>query len=154
WRARVNRLEEEKRQVLNETRRAAEKEIEQVRAELNELRKRMQDATPEAELRAEKNRLDELAQIVEPGTGPPLAAPTSASEPLAVGERVWIPSLNQRGEVVALGNHDVDVKLGNVRMKLRLAQVEKVQRTDQPKPVEGRAVRVTTGAAEVAAEIH
>ena len=44
--------------------------------------------------------------------------------PLQTGDRVWVPSLQASGEVVAVGSHDVEVKIGGFRMKLGQSRVE------------------------------
>ncbi|TMC58325.1 MAG: hypothetical protein E6J26_05155 [Chloroflexi bacterium] len=153
-RNRLNRAEEERGKILNEARRTAEQEIEQVRAELNETRKRLQAAAREAELAEERARLDALkakvAPIVETTRR---VVSTAASERLAVGDRVWIPALNQRGEVVGADGEQVEVQVGNVRMKLRAVQVEKIAGA-QPTPSTPSRVRVTSTGADVPSEIH
>ncbi len=152
-RNRFNRVEEERAKILNDARRSAEQEIEQVRAELNETRKRLQAAARDAELAEERARLDQLKARVEPIETIRRSISTTAQEPLGIGDRVWIPTLNQRGEVVSADGEQVEVQVGNVRMRMRAVQVERVG-GKLVSPVQASNVRVTSTGAEVPAEIH
>src|SRR5207244_7347538 len=101
-RNRLNRAEEERGKILNEARRTAEQEIEQVRAELNETRKRLQAAAREAELGEERARLDALKARVEPLVETPRRGlSTVSAEPVAAGERVSPPAPHQPAAAVA-----------------------------------------------------
>jgi DNA mismatch repair protein MutS2 len=127
WRERLKQFEEEKHELINKLRRDAEQEMELVRAELTEVRKRLHHARIAADFTAEQRKLDELAQHVEPLME--AQTPTARREPetFTVGESVWIASLNQRGEILALSPHEAEAQVGSVRMKLRLAQLEKYE---------------------------
>jgi len=154
-RERVRRIEDERRQVLNDARHAAAREIEQVRAELAETRKRLQDAAAESQLRAARARLDTLASQVEPEEAAPAPPSEHARAALAAGDRVWIPTLKQRGEVIALNGAEAEVRVGSLRLKLRAVQLEKVAPSAESKPVlERSAVRASAPAPDVASEIH
>jgi DNA mismatch repair protein MutS2 len=152
-RERLNRVEAERMEILNSARREAEREIEQVRAELDEMRKRMRSLNVEPELKAERARLDELTQTVEPLAPAPRVPVRHSRETIGIGDRVWIPSLNQRGEVVGLNNDEAEVQLGNMRLKLRAVQLEK--ETKETKPVvSGRDVQVSSVGDYVPSELH
>jgi DNA mismatch repair protein MutS2 len=152
-RERLNRVEAERMEILNTARREAEREIEQVRAELDEMRKRMRSLNVEPELKAERARLDELTQTVEPIAPAPRAPVRHGRETIAVGDRVWIPSLNQRGEVVGLNSDEAEVQLGNMRLKLRAVQLEKETREAKP-VVSARDVQISNSADYVPSELH
>ncbi len=153
-RERLHRAEEEKRLLLNEARRTAEQEIEQVRAELAQVRRRLQAAAREAELAEAKNKLDELAKQVEPIQAAPVIATRRSTEPLSVGDPVWIPSLSQRGEVIALNDAEAEVQVGNLRLRLRTVQLEKETRAEAASRVRERGVRLVGGTEEMPSEIH
>ncbi len=153
-RERMRKIEDERRQVLNEAKHTAAQEIEQVRAELAETRKRLQDAAAEPQFRAERARLDALTARTEPLEPAARPGPVRGRAPLAVGDRVWIPTLNQRGEIVALNGADAEVQVGNLRMKMRAVQLEKAAAPAESKPaVERNAVRVSAPS-DVPSELH
>lgn len=154
-RERLRRIEDERRQVLNDARRMAAQEIEQVRTELTETRKRLQDAAAESQLRAARTRLDTLAGQIEPDEEPsPLPGPARARAPVVPGDKVWIPTLKQRGEVVALNGADAEVQVGSLRLKLRAVQLEKAAPAESKPVVERSAVRTSAPMPDVASEIH
>jgi DNA mismatch repair protein MutS2 len=153
-RGRLSQIEEERRQAVNAARREAEQGIEQVRTELAEVRGRIRSAAAEAELQNEKRRLDELSAQVEPLEPPARSSAQRTAGTLAVGDKVWVPSLNQRGRVIALNNSEAEVQVGNLRLKLRAVQLEKDARSETQPPPAQTTVRVTSPTPDVASEIH
>jgi DNA mismatch repair protein MutS2 len=127
WRERLKHFEAEKRELINQIRHAAEQEMELVRAELTEVRKRLHHARITADLAEEQHKLDELTQHVAPISATPTAAVRHTSEKFEVGETVWIASLSQRGELLALNPNEAEVQVGSVRMKLRVVQLGKYE---------------------------
>jgi DNA mismatch repair protein MutS2 len=153
-RERLGRVEAERRDILNATRREAEQEIEQVRAELAGMRGRVRSATLENDIRAEKERLDELTERAAPLAPAPRSPARQPAGTLAIGDRVWIPSLSQRGEVVALNGDEAEVQVGNLRLKVRAVQLEREAHGEAKPVVNPSGVRFSGGDAHVPSEIH
>ncbi|HIQ05255.1 MAG TPA: endonuclease MutS2, partial [Anaerolineae bacterium] len=141
-RYRLSKIEEARRQVLNEAREQARAELEEVRSELRRIRKRLAAGMvaggpslhtgwlKEAEqaLEAQQRKLAPVAEDVIP-------EPAVEEGPLGVGDQVWIPSLQTGGEVTEVSeNGEVEVRVGAFRLKLPVSRVELRQRAavDQP----------------------
>jgi DNA mismatch repair protein MutS2 len=125
-------FDEERARILNEARTQARREVEQVQSELARIRAQAQrrGLTEErlAELRERTRKLEERAapvaarvrRVNEP-------AEAALSGPLALGDTVYVPSMDQRGELVALpnGRGEVEVQVG--ALKLRVGEGEVVR---------------------------
>ena len=152
--SRLAQIAEERRQAVNAARRAAEAEIETVRAELAAVRTRLRSAAAEADFKEEKERLDGLSGQLEPLPAPVRSSAQRVAGALMVGDRVWVPSLGQRGRVIALNNSEAEVQVGNLRLKLRAVQLEKEAGAEAAERPAQNAVRITSPAPDVASEIH
>jgi DNA mismatch repair protein MutS2 len=142
-RYRLAKVEEARREVLSEARAQAEAELEAIRQEIGQMRASIAGLGAEGTTGAERTRhqawLAEAEAILaersrETRPLPPLKAPepVAVEGPLQIGDKVWVPSLQTSGEVVHVGQHDVDVKVGSFRLKLGQAKVELRERQDQP----------------------
>ncbi|MCB0157386.1 MAG: hypothetical protein KDD83_04590, partial [Caldilineaceae bacterium] len=125
-------IEEARRDVIADARALMEQELEGLRGELREMRRRLGptgtlaggDTHSEFLARAEKelNRRQQATEQVNRDVVMPGAADEQIDGPIEVGDRVWVPSLQASGEVLA-ANYDsgeADVQLGNFRLKLPL----------------------------------
>ncbi|HXK34312.1 MAG TPA: endonuclease MutS2 [Dehalococcoidia bacterium] len=132
-------LEQARRQVDEEVRRArtliAETEKEVERQRLAAAQKKLQEASEEAKRLAERfeqrkrprrERRPRRAETVPAGPPP---------EEIEAGDLVWLRGMDRWGEAVGPPDDrgEVEVRLGPLRSRIRLAQVEKVQR---PSPSE------------------
>ncbi len=141
-------IEEARREVIADTRERMQGELDGLRDELKEMRRRLAQEGPfrtgnahadflaqaDQEL-ARRQRANEAVdrEVVLPGQDE--AAPDG---PIEVGDRVWVASLQASGEVLSINaqTEDADVQLGNFRLKLPLKRLDlrqKAQR-DQPAP--------------------
>ena len=138
---RLSKVEETRREVLSDTRQAAEAELTAIREEIERVRGELALAPRE---RGQAGRSlheqwlaeahDVLAQRSAQFQAPPrmeTPQPIVIDGPLQPGDRVWVPSLQASGEVVAIGPHDVEVKVGGFRIKLGQSRVELQQRGEQ-----------------------
>ncbi len=131
-RYRLARIEEARREVINEARAIAQAELEEARAELAQLRRRFAmvqaaGSSPErflAEAEAElQRRAQQVALLQE------LAAPERQQAPaglLQVGDVVWVPSLHSTGRIIELdvSGEMAEVQIGAFRMRLPTARLE------------------------------
>lgn len=139
---RLAKAEEARREVLAEARQQAEAELEQVRQELEQLRGQMAGvprekgktgrSVHEQWLSEAQDRLAERAERIKAPPAMEAPQPVVIDGPLQAGDRVWVPSLQASGEVVGVGDSDVEVKVGGFRVKLGLGRVELQQRGEQP----------------------
>ncbi len=138
---RLSKVEEARREVLAETRQAAEAELAAVREEIERVRGQLALASRERGQPAKSlheqwlaEAQDVLAQRsarIQPPPRMETPQPIVIDGPLQPGDRVWVASLQASGEVVAVGPQDVEVKVGGFRMKLGQSRVELQQRGEQ-----------------------
>ncbi len=165
-RYRLAQIEEARREVLNEARAQAQAELDEMEAELDRLRRQLagfgasshaggpsthQQMLAEAQqVVAQRRKAAELAAA----TVEAQAAPSQPPMPLAVGDTVWIPSLQATGQIVGLDlpGQDSEVQIGSFRMRLPLSRLErrdvsqaapvgisKPKRLPTPEPASGAA---------------
>lgn len=119
-------------EILRQAREQARAELEATRAELNRLKREWRESAPgrETAKRAEQD-LEALesaaASQLAPPPEPRRPQPRAANERLRVGDRVYVPGLNQYGEVLGVGSELV-VQVGSFRTNLRPDQVEVQER--------------------------
>ncbi|MCE7984550.1 MAG: endonuclease MutS2 [Caldilinea sp. CFX5] len=146
------KIEEARRAVIAETRQIMTTELEQVRGEIEQLRRQMaRGAVPGAGTHDEflARAAKELARrnpsdqeinrdVIIPGEGQ-----DRLTGPIEVGDRVWVASLQASGEVRAINERmgDADVQLGNFRLKLPLKRLELRQKAAPATTVEAAGVR-------------
>lgn len=146
------KIEEARRAVIVETRQIMTTELEQVRSEIEQLRRQMaRGVVPGAATHDEflARAAKELARrnpsdqeinrdVIIPGEGQ-----DRLSGPIEVGDRVWVASLQASGEVRAINERmgDADVQLGNFRLKLPLKRLELRQKAAPAATVEASGVR-------------
>ncbi len=142
-RYRLGKIEEARREVLSEARTQAEAELEGLRAEITGLRERLTSLGTSLPARAGQTLHDawlaEAEQIMAQRAAqarplPAASAPTPVilDGPLQEGDKVWVPSLQASGEIVAISAREVEVKVGGFRLKLAPGRVELRQRGEQP----------------------
>ncbi len=141
-RYRLGKIEEARREVLAETRAQAEAELAALRDEVGRLRSQLAAATASASARPGQSLheawLAEAEEVLSRRAAQARPVPAAAAPspivldgPLQPGDKVWIPSLQASGEVVAVGSREVEVKVGGFRLKLAPNRVELRQRGEQ-----------------------
>ena len=119
-------------ELLRHTREQARAELEAARAELNRLKREWREipATRETAKRAEQDldALHDALKASEPAPEPRRSEPARPTERMRVGDQVYLPSLNQYGQIVAMGS-DLVVQVGAFRMNVKPEQVELQART-------------------------
>ena len=135
--------EEERMRILNEAREQVRRELEQARAELGRVRAQLRRHGPGeeqlAELRASINRLEERSAPVAPKRGIVRRQPHEGAEggAPAVGDSVYVRSMDAHGELLATANAsgNVEVRLGALKVRLPADNVARVSnrqaRTEQ-----------------------
>jgi len=128
---RLEKIEEERHQILEKARQEQEKEIAALRAELDALRRELQRARqPLDALKPLQERLEELQSETEKPVVRTLIEP---SRPLRLGDKVRLRSLQMDGVITALGQSEIEVQMGNLRLR---ARPEEIERPGSPPPAE------------------
>ncbi len=123
---RLERIEDERRAVLEEARAEAARQVEELRAELEAARRALAGTRQPLEvLQPIEEQIEELEDIVlEPVVRkPPVIQETEAVRPIRLGDRVRLRSLDTQGVVSALSEEEVEVQVGSLRVRTRLAEV-------------------------------
>jgi len=123
--ARMEEIEEERQTVLNKARAEAEREVAELRAEMDEIRRALTRARqPLEELKPLTEKVEELESEVQ--------APVEArqvqktpSRPLQPGDKVKVRTLKMDGIITSLGQEDAEVQVGNLRVRARLADLQR-----------------------------
>lgn len=124
----LQETERQRGEILRRTREEAAAELEAARAELKRLTLEWRsgalnrDAVERAE--SELDALEEATDALRP---PPVELErktASRAENFIIGDEVYVPGLNQTGQVVGVGAEGVDVQIGSFRMHLEKDRVE------------------------------
>ncbi len=133
---RLEKIEDERMQVLEKARAQAEEELQGVQDELRDVRRRLShtrqplDAIEEIEEKVEQLQDTVIAPVVRRA---PESAAGSAQRSIRLGDRVRLHSLNTQGVVTSLGEEEAEVSVGVLRIRARLAELQLLGE-DAPSP--------------------
>jgi len=127
---RLDRIEDERMAILERARTEAEVDVRELRRELDELRREMLRARQP--LDAVRSLQQQAESLEEAATRQPERQESDLPmrQPLKVGEKVRVRSLNMEGVVTALGEEEIEVQLGALRVRSRLGDIQR--RGDEP----------------------
>ena len=138
---RLAEIENERVQVLESARDEALRELEQVYEEISAIKAQAAESSPESSkkvLRKQADAIkDKLQQPVEK-----FAPVKQPRRPLRTGDRVHLRRLNTDGIVTAVGQDEIEVEIGKMRMKTDLRDVV---RTGQDDAAEKKEALITEG---------
>ncbi len=146
-RARLDRIEGERREILNAAREEARQELAALKEEIRKIRADLavaslqqrtkrgipKDEVPERPVAQAAERLAELERSVAP-LEPAVRPLPGISEPLCVGDVVWVEGLQASGEVIELDGDEAEVQVGRFRVKARLEELERRTVGGEPPP--------------------
>ncbi len=122
---RLEKIEDERQAVLEKTRAEQSQEVAALREELETLRKELLRARQPLEaLKPVQERMEELQEKLERPVERRVV-PAGAPRPLRLGDKVHLRSLKMDGVVTALGESDVEVQLGALRIRAKLGDVQR-----------------------------
>jgi DNA mismatch repair protein MutS2 len=146
-RVRLNSIEDERRVLLQEAREAAAREVENLRAEVRKLRARVVAAGGALdEVKAIESAVEvvrDMQETVVAPPPPPIPEP-QRKRPVQPGDAVRVRSLNSEAVVSAVMGGEADVQIGRMRMRVRLADLERVRvkkREEEPQADEKPVVQ-------------
>ena len=123
---RLERIEDERQAILEKARASQEEELNSLRAEMDELRRELTRAhQPLDALKPMQDRVESLLVEVEKPVERRVITESGGGRPLRLGDKIRIRSLKMEGVVSALGEDDVEVQLGNLRVRARLNDLER-----------------------------
>ncbi len=135
---RLENIEDERRKVLEQARSEAESEVYRLRTELEEVRRSLNRARqPLSALESVEDQVADLEEQVERPVErkPQLASRAVSRGPLRLGEKVRLRSLKMEGVVSSLGENDVEVQVGTLRVRARLGDLQRAGEEDlEPAP--------------------
>jgi DNA mismatch repair protein MutS2 len=148
-RTRLARIEEERREILNAAREEARQELASLKEEIRNIRAGLpvvslqrgvpKDEVFEQPLAQAAERLEELEPSVAP-LEPAVRPPPKISEPLSVGDIVWVEGLQASGEIIELDGDEAEVQVGRFRVKARLEELESREAGGEPPLARGGAL--------------
>jgi DNA mismatch repair protein MutS2 len=126
---RLEKVDDERRDILETARREAEQRVREVEAELREVRRELARARqPLDALREVEEKVAELEEQVET---PPVRA-AAADIPviqerraLRLGDKVRLRTLGTQGVISVLGEEEAEVAVGMLRVRARLSDLER-----------------------------
>lgn len=147
--ARLDAIETERRNLLQEARDEIKAELEDLQAELRRLRRRLQAAgQPLEALKEIEESAEELEAELETPVSNVIAPPVEGLEerPLRLGDPVWVYTLNAEGVITELSKTEAEVQIGRLRLRARLDDLTYRTRSERkagekptPRPAPERA---------------
>ncbi|MGE5378518.1 MAG: endonuclease MutS2 [Bacteroidota bacterium] len=122
---RLEKIEDERREVLAKARAEGELEVAVLRRNIDSLRSQLKKAKQPLDA---LNKIEEKAEAI----GEKVEAPVErkgnlfsvdSGQPLRLGEKVTVTTLNAEGVVTALGESDAEVQVGSLRVRARLVDL-------------------------------
>ena len=135
--ARLEKIEDERRTILEKARREAEERVAELESEMETLRRQLARARQPLEA---LKPLQEQVQTLSAGVQKPVireAVQESAPRPLKPGDKVRVRSINMEGVITAMGDSDFEVQVGNLRVRARQTDLA---RAGEPEPAPATAM--------------
>jgi DNA mismatch repair protein MutS2 len=126
-------IEDERLKILESARAEAQKEIEEIREEAKELRRKLQAASlstkaiKEIEVSAEE--ITEEIESKSPSTSSLKSVPSfdGKKRPIRLGDPVYLSTLNTEGTVMSLTSTEAEVQIGRMRLRAKLDDLQTIE---------------------------
>jgi DNA mismatch repair protein MutS2 len=132
---RIEEIEGERIDLLDQTRREAKQELDQLRKGLEDIRADLdQGQVPLEDVAALDRDADQIAQILSepvPKRQTDLPRPIP-SGPIHEGDPVYLRSLGKQGTVLSISGNDVEIQVGNIRVRARKSDLEHAAGSPEP----------------------
>jgi DNA mismatch repair protein MutS2 len=124
---RLEKIEDERLQVLDKAHRQAEEQVEAVEDELREVRRQL--ARTKQPLQVIEEVEEQVAELQEAVMAPverrtPEKIISPVRRAVRLGDKVRLHSLNTQGVVTSLGEEEAEVQVGVLRIRARLAELQ------------------------------
>ncbi len=139
--ARLDKIEDERRDVIAAARRHAEADLEEFRKELRRLRRDMQTAgMPLETLHAMQATADKLMEWTQaPLDDDAIEMPQDIDWIPKVGDTVWLDTLNAEGVISELDEKEAQVQVGSLRVRAKYKDMRKRNRSERRADKRGQA---------------
>jgi DNA mismatch repair protein MutS2 len=124
---RLETIESERRRILDQARAQAQKDLEALREEVGQLKVKLAQAMQSTEAVREVEAALEAAEekaAVPAAPGLPVKTPAGKMRAVRLGDTVKLRALNSIGVVTALTATEAEVKVGRIRVRAKLDEVE------------------------------
>ena len=122
---RLEKIEDERQAVLNRAQAEADHDLFDLHAELEDVRRQLARARQPVEaLKAVQEKVESMQEKVEQPVERK-STELTGPRPLKLGDKVRVRSLQMDGVVSALGESDVEVQLGNLRVRARIGDIQR-----------------------------
>jgi DNA mismatch repair protein MutS2 len=141
---RLEKIEDERMQVLEKARRQAEEHVLAVQDELREVRRQLARTKQPLQVIEEAEEIvEELQETVEAPVERRSAdkSISSVQRAIRLGDKVRLHSLNTQGVITSLGEEEAEVQVGVLRIRARLAELQLLD--DQPSQAPGHSALPT-----------
>jgi DNA mismatch repair protein MutS2 len=128
---RLEKIEDERREVLAKARAEGELEVAILKRNIDSLKSQLKKARqPLDALKTIAEKVEEIEEKVEAPVERKVVPSPGLGQPLRLGERVTVSTLNADGLITALGESDAEVQIGSLRVRARLADL--IRKTSEP----------------------
>ncbi len=137
---RLEEIEDERRRILEDAREQALGELQELQAEIKETRRALTrahqplDVLESIEEQTETLE-EEISEPVERQTPDTVQAESVLQRPVRLGDKVHLRTLNTQGVVTSLGEEEAEVRVGNLRVRTRLADLQPMSGRTASEPV-------------------
>ncbi len=132
---RLEQIEEERRTVLEMARQEAEGEVSELKKELDALRKKMTHSRqPLAEVEEIQHKVKDIEKKVSRPVERKSSKPSAERPLIQVGRKVKVRSLKMSGVITAVNGDDVEVQVGNLRVRVKAGELTTVLDESVPLP--------------------
>lgn len=143
-RARLEAIEQERREVLAQSRLEAAAELEDLRAEIRRVRKQLSAAgQPLEAIRRVTDEVKAIEGEISEMPAPAVEMPddVDGERALRLGDIVWVQSLGVEGQILELGEEDAEVQVGRLRLRAKLDDLAYRSKTESKRDKKKRVIR-------------
>lgn len=135
-REKLDSVESERRDIIAQARRIAERELDELRREIRRMRGDMQAAGQplEAIKRVEQAAFNARTSIDAPveNATPDIPALEDDGPDYRLGEKVWVIPLKSEGSITEISSTDVEIAVGRLRVRAKLDEIERRSAAESP----------------------
>jgi len=146
---RLEHIEDERREVLAKARAEGELEVAVIRQNIETLRKQLKKIRQPVEaLKHIEEKMEEIeTKVIEPvERKKEERKAVTGVQPLKLGERVYLRTLNSEGLITALTESEAEVQIGSLRLRAKLGDLARPSEEEDGKQVEGKQGKKKTSA--------
>lgn len=143
-RTRLEAIEQERREVLAQSRQEAAAELEDLRAEIRRVRKQLSAAgQPLEAIRRVTDEVKAIEGEIGEMPAPAVEMPddVDGERILRLGDIVWVQSLGVEGQILELGEQDAEVQVGRLRLRAKLDDLAYRSKTESKRDKKKRVIR-------------